>query len=62
MPKSDPTVAALFETLLPTDQRVVFRPMFGHKAGFVSGNMFGGTFGEDIFASECVWSHSLTTA
>ena len=49
MPKSDPTIAALFETLLPTDERVVIRPMFGHKAAFVSGNMFTGTFGKDIF-------------
>ena len=49
MPKSNPTIAALFETLLPTDERIVIRPMFGHKAAFVSGNMFTGTFGKDIF-------------
>ena len=49
MPKSDPTIAALFETLLPTDERIVIRPMFGHKAAFVSGNMFTGTFGKHIF-------------
>jgi len=49
MPKSDPMIAALFETLLPIDERVVIRPMFGHKAAFVSGNMFTGTFGKDIF-------------
>jgi len=49
MPRSDPNVAALFETLLPTDERVVIRPMFGHKAAFVSGNMFTGTFGKHVF-------------
>jgi TfoX/Sxy family transcriptional regulator of competence genes len=49
MPKSDPTIAALFETLLPTDERLVIRPMFGHKAAFVSGNMFAGTFGKHVF-------------
>ena len=49
MPKSDPTIAALFETLLPTDERIVIRPMFGHKAAFVGGNMFTGTFGKHVF-------------
>ena len=49
MPKSDPTIGALFEMLLPIDERVVIRPMFGHKAAFVSGKMFTGTFGKDIF-------------
>jgi TfoX/Sxy family transcriptional regulator of competence genes len=49
MPKSDPTIAALFEKLLPNDERIVIRPMFGHKAAFVSGNMFTGTFGKHVF-------------
>lgn len=49
MPKSDPTIAALFETLLPTDERIVIRPMFGHKAAFVGGNMFTGAFGKHVF-------------
>jgi TfoX/Sxy family transcriptional regulator of competence genes len=49
MPKSDPTIAALFETLLPTDERIVIRPMFGHKAAFVGGNMFAGAFGKHVF-------------
>jgi TfoX/Sxy family transcriptional regulator of competence genes len=49
MPKSDPTIAALFETLLPIDERIVTRPMFGHKAAFVSGHMFAGTFGKHVF-------------
>jgi hypothetical protein len=39
MPKSDPNIAALFERLLPTDERIVIRPMFGHKAAFVNGHM-----------------------
>ena len=37
MPKSDAKIAALFETLLPADERVVMRPMFGHRAAFVNG-------------------------
>lgn len=49
MPKSDPQVAALFEKLLPGDVRVTVRPMFGHKAAFVNGNMFAGTFGAAVF-------------
>jgi TfoX/Sxy family transcriptional regulator of competence genes len=49
MPKSDPKIAALFERLLPTDARVVIRPMFGHKAAFVNGHMFTGTFGKYVF-------------
>jgi hypothetical protein len=35
--------------LLPADDRIVIRPMFGHKAAFVSGHMFTGTFGKYIF-------------
>jgi TfoX/Sxy family transcriptional regulator of competence genes len=49
MPTCDPKIAALFETLLPIDERVVIRPMFGHKAAFVNGNMFTGTFGKHVF-------------
>lgn len=48
MPKSDADTRALFETLLPDDPRVQKKPMFGHLAGFVNGNMFAGTFGEDL--------------
>src|SRR5712664_11983 len=49
VPKSDPETARLFETLLPHDPRIVVRPMFGHRAAFVNGNMFAGTFGADVF-------------
>jgi TfoX/Sxy family transcriptional regulator of competence genes len=49
MPKADPKTAALFRTLLPLDDRVTVRPMFGHTAAFVNGNMFAGTFGPEVF-------------
>jgi TfoX/Sxy family transcriptional regulator of competence genes len=49
IPKSDPKIGALFERLLPTDERIVIRPVFGHKAAFVGGHMFTGTFGKYIF-------------
>jgi TfoX/Sxy family transcriptional regulator of competence genes len=39
---------AWFDELLPTDQDVVRRPMFGNLAGFVNGNMFLCLFGEDV--------------
>lgn len=49
MPKSDPKIAGLFETLLPADERIAIRPMFGHKAAFVNSHMFTGTFGSHVF-------------
>jgi TfoX/Sxy family transcriptional regulator of competence genes len=49
MPNADPATMKLFETLLPDDTRIVVRPMFGHKASFVNGHMFAGTFGPDVF-------------
>jgi TfoX/Sxy family transcriptional regulator of competence genes len=49
MPKADPKTSALFHTLLPADDRVTVRPMFGHSAAFVNGNMFAGTFGSHVF-------------
>ncbi len=49
MPKSDPEAAAWFETVLPRDTSILIRPMFGHKAAFINGHMFAGTFGPDVF-------------
>jgi TfoX/Sxy family transcriptional regulator of competence genes len=49
MPKTDPKTAALFQALVPADDRVTVRPMFGHSAAFVNGNMFAGTFGSQVF-------------
>ena len=49
MPTADAATAALFASLLPEDSRITIRPMFGHKAAFVNGNMFAGTFGSDVF-------------
>ena len=49
MPKADPATAASFRAALPNDARIAIRPMFGHTAAFVNGNMFAGTFGSDVF-------------
>jgi TfoX/Sxy family transcriptional regulator of competence genes len=48
MPKSDPKTAVLFRSLLPDDDRILVRPMFGHTAAFVNGHMFAGTFGTHV--------------
>jgi TfoX/Sxy family transcriptional regulator of competence genes len=50
MPKADPKAAEAFRKLLPTDSSITVRPMFGHAAAFVNGNMFAGTFGPHVFA------------
>ncbi len=47
-PRQDEKTRAFFVSILPDDPRVELKPMFGHVAGFVNGNMFAGTFGSDI--------------
>lgn len=37
-----------FEALLPKDRAISVRPMFGHRAAFIHGQMFSGTFGADL--------------
>jgi TfoX/Sxy family transcriptional regulator of competence genes len=49
MPEADASTATLFRTLLSNDRRVTVRPMFGHTAAFVNGQMFAGTFGSHVF-------------
>jgi len=39
----------LFRSLVPEDDRVTVRPMFGNISAFVNGNMFFGIFGDDLF-------------
>jgi hypothetical protein len=38
-----------FRALVPAAPGVTVRPMFGHVAAFVNGNMFTGLFGEGLF-------------
>ena len=47
-PKADEKTKALFQAVVPDDPRVQVRPMFGHLAAFVNGQMFAGFFGGDI--------------
>jgi TfoX/Sxy family transcriptional regulator of competence genes len=48
IPKPTPSARALFESLVPNDDRVQVRPMFGNLGAFVNGNMFMGIFGPDV--------------
>jgi TfoX/Sxy family transcriptional regulator of competence genes len=48
IPKPTPSAHALFESLVPNDDRVQVKPMFGNLGAFVNGNMFMGIFGPDI--------------
>ncbi len=48
IPKPAEVDRARFHSLVPDDDRVETRPMFGNLGGFVNGNMFMGLFGADI--------------
>ena len=48
-PKADAAAVAQYEALLPDDDRVERRRMFGHPCAFVNGNMFMGVFGDAVF-------------
>ena len=48
IPKPTPDARALFDSLVPADDRVQVKPMFGNLGAFVSGNMFMGIFGSDV--------------
>lgn len=49
MPRPSDGAKAAFTAALPEDDDVAVRPMFGNVAAFHNGNMFAGTFGEDLF-------------
>jgi TfoX/Sxy family transcriptional regulator of competence genes len=48
IPKPTPAARSLFDTLVPSDDRVEVKPMFGNVGAFVNGNMFMGVFGSDV--------------
>jgi TfoX/Sxy family transcriptional regulator of competence genes len=49
IPRPDKESLDLFQSLIPKDDRVTVRPMFGNISAFVNGNMFFGVFGNDLF-------------
>lgn len=48
IPKPTESARALFESLVPDDDRVQVKPMFGNLGAFINGNMFMGVFGPDV--------------
>ncbi len=48
-PKSSPEAREQFRGLVPDDERVTVRPMFGSVAAFVGGNMFMGLVKDELF-------------
>jgi TfoX/Sxy family transcriptional regulator of competence genes len=48
-PKSDDQSKGLFRTLVPDDERVTVKPMFGAIAAFTNGWMFMGLFATELF-------------
>jgi len=49
IPHSTKESEALLRSLLPAAKDITVRPMFGNLSAFVSGNMFLGVYGEDLF-------------
>jgi TfoX/Sxy family transcriptional regulator of competence genes len=48
IPKPTDAARALFDSLVPQDERCEVKPMFGNFGAFVNGNMFMGVFGADV--------------
>jgi TfoX/Sxy family transcriptional regulator of competence genes len=49
MPPPSDRLAETLRGLLPVDERIVVRKIFGQPGAFVNGNLFAGTFGGDLF-------------
>ena len=49
IPRAREDTVAFLRSILPSDDRIKTRPMFGNLAAFVNGNLFTGLFGEDLF-------------
>ncbi len=48
IPKPTDADKDYFRSLVPNDDRIEVKPMFGNIAGFVNGNMFMGLFGPHV--------------
>jgi TfoX/Sxy family transcriptional regulator of competence genes len=48
-PKTPEVVASIFAAALPDDPRVQQRKTFGYPTAYVSGHMFAGCMGDDIW-------------
>ena len=48
-PRATPEARDAFRALVPDDERVLVRPMFGSVAAFVGGNMFMGLVKDELY-------------
>jgi TfoX/Sxy family transcriptional regulator of competence genes len=48
VPRPSDADVAYFRSIVPTDERVEVKPMFGNLGAFVNGNMFMGLYGSDV--------------
>ena len=48
-PKSSAEARDAFRPLVPDDERITVRPMFGSVAAFVGGNMFMGLVHDELY-------------
>ncbi len=49
IPKGDKKLEDFFRTILPENESIQTKPMFGNLAAFVNGNLFSGLYGETLF-------------
>ena len=49
LPRLDAATRRFYESVLPPDERITTRSMFGGLGSFVNGNMFAGALGDRIF-------------
>jgi TfoX/Sxy family transcriptional regulator of competence genes len=48
IPKPSDEDKQFFQSIVPQNERVEVKPMFGNLGAFVNGNMFAGLFGSDV--------------
>ena len=48
-PRSGEAAREAFRALVPDDERITVRPMFGSVAAFAAGQMFMGLFADELF-------------
>ena len=60
-PKSKPLTRDAFRRLVPDDERVTVRPMFGSVAAFVSGQMFMCLFADEMYFKLSDADHAALT-
>ena len=49
IPLADKELEVFFKSVVPEEDSINIRPMFGNLAAFVNGNIFTGLYGDDLF-------------